>query len=126
MPLLVSEIKALIFSILAVINSSISFVEQLPLRIQMTFGGNPKKATRLLKSLSLVTIENPSVLANSHTTESLAASRLISCKCFESLNDFASLGVWLLVPNKGSLQEFLHNSFPKPFSPKQLESRNQK
>ncbi len=65
MPLLESKIKALIFSVLELSRFLISFVEQLPLRIQITFGGKPKKATRLLKSLSLVTMVNPSFLANS-------------------------------------------------------------
>ena len=78
MPLVESDINALIFSILELSNCLMSFVEQLPLRIQITFGGNPKKATRLLKSLSLVTIVNPSVLANSQTIESFAISRLRS------------------------------------------------
>ncbi len=89
MPLVESEIKALIFSMLELSNSLMSFVEQLPLRIQITFGGNQKKATKLLKSLSLVMIVNPSFLANSQTIESLAASRLSSCKCFEPANIYA-------------------------------------
>jgi hypothetical protein len=65
MPLVESKINALIFSILELSNSLMSFVLQLPRRIQITFGGNPKKATRLLKSLSFVTIVNISFFANS-------------------------------------------------------------
>jgi hypothetical protein len=95
MPLIESKIKALIVLILELSNSLMSFVEQLPLRIQITFGGNPQKATRLLKSLSLVTIVNPSALANSQTTESFATSRLRSCKCFEPANVFAKKTVSL-------------------------------
>ena len=89
MPLVESKIKALIFSELELSNFLMSFVEQLPRRIQITFGGNPQKATRLLKSLSLVTIVNSSVLANSQTTESFAKSRLRSCKCFDPTKFFA-------------------------------------
>ena len=89
MPLIESKIKALIVLILEWSNSLMSFEEQLPLRIHITFGGKPKKATRLLKSLSLVTIVNPSVLAYSHTIVSSAESRLSSCRCFDPTNDFA-------------------------------------
>jgi hypothetical protein len=91
MPFVESKIKDLIFSILELSNPLISFVEQFPLRIQITFGGNPKNATRLLKSLSLVTIVNPSVLANSQTIELLAISRLRSIKCFDPVNDSAKI-----------------------------------
>ena len=144
MPLVESDIKALIISMLELSNSLMSFVVQLPRQFQITFGGNPKKATRLFKSLSFVTIVNISFLANSQTIESLATSRLRSCKCFEHANDFAkklvSLGerfwsnrsfirrkvqfflclqhssnrqVYLLFPGRGSLQEFLQNSYLK-------------
>lgn len=89
MQLVESKIKTLIFSVWELSNSMMSFVEQLPLRIQITFGGNPQKATRLLKSLSLVTIVKPSFWANSQTIESLATSRLRSYKCFEPANVFA-------------------------------------
>lgn len=86
MSLLVSVINASIISSLELSNIMISFVEQFPRRIQMTFGGNPRKVTRSLKSLSLVTIANPSFLANSQTRESEAYSRLSSCKCFDPTN----------------------------------------
>ncbi len=89
MPLLESKINSLIFSTFELSNSLISAVEQLPLRIQIIFGGNPKKATRLLKSLSLVTIVNPSILANSQTTESSDVSSLKSIICFDPAKVFA-------------------------------------
>jgi hypothetical protein len=86
MPLVESIIKASIFSTWELSSSLISLVEQLPFRIQITFGGNPNNATRLLKSLSLVTMVNPSVLANSQTIKSSAISRLRSCRCFDPIN----------------------------------------
>jgi len=87
MPLVESKIKALILSILELSNSLMSLVEQLPRRIQITFGGNPQKATRLLKSLSLVTMVNSFDLANSQTEVSDDLSRFWLCKCCDPANE---------------------------------------
>ena len=87
MPLVESKIKALILLILELSNSLMSLVEQLPRRIQITFGGNPQKATRLLKSLSLVTIVNSFDLANSQTEVSDDLSRFWLCKCCDPANE---------------------------------------
>ena len=88
MPLVVSEIKDSTFPIFESCKALISFAEQFLRRIRITFGGNQKKETILLKSLFLVTMVNPSFLANSQTVESLTSSRLKSCRCFEPLNVF--------------------------------------
>jgi hypothetical protein len=85
MPLSRSLINAFIVSRFSLIISRIIFVEQFPLRNQITFGGNPKNDTRLLKSLSFVTIVNPFFWANSHTEWSSEALNPISCKCWEAL-----------------------------------------
>lgn len=87
MPLSVSLINAFIVSRFSKIIFWIIFVEQLPLRNQITFGGNPKYETRLLKSLSFVTIVNPFFRANSHTAWSSDASNPRSCRCWEALKD---------------------------------------
>lgn len=95
--------KAKILSELCSSNFLISVVEQLPRRIQITFGGNPKNVTRLLKSLSFVTIVNPFDFAYSQTVVSTDLSWLISCKCLEPAN--------LLVKWKASFGErFWSNS----------------
>jgi hypothetical protein len=87
MPLTLSLIKAEILSKLCSINFLMSVVEQLPRRIQITLGGKPKKDTRLLKSLSLVTIVNSFDLANSQTRVSDDLSRFRFCKCSEPANE---------------------------------------
>ncbi len=97
MPLTLSDIKADILSKLSSMRALISVVEQSPRCIQITFGGKPKNVTRLLKSLSFVTIVNPFDLAYSQTEVSTDLSRLISCKCLEPAN--------LLVKWKASLGE---------------------
>ena len=87
MPFVESLIKAVIFSILELSNTLMSFVEQFPRRIQITLGGKPNNETKLLKSLSLGTTVNHSFLAKSHTIESRTFWRLISDKCLEPVNE---------------------------------------
>ncbi|SHJ25289.1 hypothetical protein SAMN05444280_11473 [Tangfeifania diversioriginum] len=96
MPLVESKIKALIFSELELSNFLISFVEQLPRRIQITFGGNPQKATslgdRFWSNRSFITRKVQSFLCLQHSS---------------------NMQVCLLFPNLGNHQEFLQNSFLK-------------
>lgn len=103
MPLTLSDINADILSKFVSMRALISVVEQLPRRIHITFGGNPKNETRLLKSLSFVTIVNSFDFAYSQTEMSNDLSWLISCKCLEPAN--------LLVKWKASFGErFWSNS----------------
>ena len=89
MPLTLSLIKVEIFSRFFSMSFLISVVEQLPRLIQITLGGKPKNDTRLLKSLSFVTIVNLFDLANSQTELSTDLSRFRFCKCWEPENELA-------------------------------------
>ena len=53
------------------------FVEQFPKRIQIIFGGAPKRKLLWLKSLSLETMTKPKFFAYSHTSESSAEAKPI-------------------------------------------------
>jgi hypothetical protein len=85
MPFSLSSINKVITSRCSLIISWISIVEQFPLRNQITFGGNQKSETILLKSLSFVTIVRWFVLAYSHTKRSSDESSPRSCTCNESI-----------------------------------------
>ena len=85
MPLSRSLIKAFMVSRFSLIISLMIFVEQFPLRNQITFGGNARNATKLLKSLSLVIIVKSFFWVYSHTAWSSDASNPISCRCWDAL-----------------------------------------
>lgn len=123
MPFVVSEIKDIILSKFVSSRDLMSEVEQFPRRIQITFGGKPKKKTILLKSLCFVTMVNPSFFANSQTVESFTNSRLKAFRCFEPVQVFikwlASFGdkFWSnsnYIRNKVLFVPYLRHNLNKP------------